>query len=283
MTIVERHPADPDQAWKQIMGLSPEMGYYLDRVAANTAILSTVWRRALTLGQYRTVVDPVAAEAETWDDLNFAAQAAAAVFTAATAPEGEEVSAVVGRPLTFQATGPSDDAHAGAWVTAAWLAVLQRDDALIQRLAAVPLEVLRASGVEHDSYLMPWVETLQTFLAHREVTPEMFLPAMDGTDPETAQFTPPDAMLQLVYPPIRMFYYVLRRDSEKFAEAYVAALERHRAYWTAEGRETDPSGFLALAPLAVAVLARTVGMTFDVQSGYAPANLLSGVAPVRND
>lgn len=161
--------------------------------------------------------------------------------------------------------------------------MLRRDNAVIQQLAAVPLDVLRASGVEHDAYLMPWVETLQAFLAHREVTPEMFVPAMDGTDPDTARFTPPSAMLQLVYPPIRMFYYVLRRDTEKFTEAYVAALERHRAFWTAEGREDDPSGFLALAPLAVAVLARTVGMTFDVRSDYAPANLLSGAVPARND
>jgi len=283
MTTVARHAVDADQAWEQITGLSPQMAYYLDRAGENTGVLSTIRRRALTLGQYRTVVDPAAESPETWEDLNLAAQAAAAVFTVAGTPPGEEVSAVVGRRLTLTGTGPSDDAHAGAWVTAAWLAVLQRDDELIQQLAAVPLDLLRASGAEHDAYLMPWVETLQTFLAHREVTPEMFLPAMDGTDPDTAQFTPPAAMLQLVYPPIRMFYYVLRRDTEKFTDAYVAALERHRAYWTADGRETDPSGFLALAPLAVAVLARTVGMRFDVQSDYAPANLLSGVAPAQND
>ncbi|GAA4534144.1 immunity 49 family protein [Amycolatopsis samaneae] len=283
MTIVARHSVDTDQARKQITALAPKTGFYLDIVAENTGALSTVWRRALMLGQYRTVVDPGAESPETWEDLGLAARAAAAVFAAATAPAGDEVTAVVGRPLTFTATGPSDDAHPGAWVTAAWLAVLQRDDAVIQQLAAVPLDVLRASGVEHDAYLMPWVETLRTFLAHREVTPEMFMPVMGGTDPDAARFTPPEAMLQLVYPPIRMFYYLLRRDTEKFTEAYVAALERHRAFWTAEGREDDPSGFLALAPLAVAVLARTVGMTFDVRSDYAPANLLSGVVPTRND
>jgi hypothetical protein len=130
--------------------------------------------------------------------------------------------------------------------------------------------------------MYPWVETLRTFLSHGEVTPELFLPAMDGTDPDTARFTPPDAMMRLVYPPIRMFYYVLRRDSAKFAEAYTDALEQHRAYWTAGGNEVQPDGFVAFAPLAVAVLARSAGMTVDVQSGYAPANLLLGIRPAAS-
>ncbi|WP_312872066.1 immunity 49 family protein [Amycolatopsis dendrobii] len=281
-TAVARRSVGIDVAWKQIEKLSPQVAFYFDYLAQDTSALANVVRRELMLAQYRTVVDPDAEDPDTWGDLGLAAQAAAAAFTAACAPEGQEVEAVVGRPRRFAATGPTSRTGPAAWLTAAWLAVIQRDDVLIQQLASVPLDVLRASGIEYDAYMYPWVETLQAFLAHREVTPEMFLPAMDGTDPDTARFTPPAAMLQLVYPPIRMFYYVLRRDSEKFAEAFVSALERHREYWTAEDRATDPDGFLALAALAVAVLARSVGMTFDVQSGYTPANLLAGILPPRN-
>ncbi len=281
-TAVARHSVGVDVAWKQVEKLSPQVAFYFDYLAQDTGVLANIVRRELMLGQYRSVVDPDTEDPDTWGDLELAAQAAAAAFTAACAPEGQEVEAVIGRPRRFAATGPTSHTGPAAWLTAAWLAVIQRDDVLIQQLAAVPLDVLRASGIEYDAYLYPWVETLQTFLAHREVTPEMFLPAMDGTDPDTARFTPAEVMLQLVYPPIRMFYYVLRRDSKKFAEAFVSALERHREYWTAEDRATDPDGFLALAPLAVAVLARSVGMTFDVQSGYTPATLLAGLRPSRN-
>jgi len=49
----------------------------------------------------------------------------------------------------------------------------------------------------------------------RAISPEMFIPAIDGTDPDQARITPPDAMLQVVYPPILMFYQVLRRDADK--------------------------------------------------------------------
>ncbi|WP_033293748.1 immunity 49 family protein [Amycolatopsis jejuensis] len=282
MTTVARHSVDVAVAWKQIEALSPQVGFYLDYLAKDTSALANVLRRELMLGQYRTVVDPDAADPDTWEDLGLAAQAAAAAFTAATAPEGQEVDAVIGRPLRFAGTGPTERADAGAWLTAAWLAIITRDDVLIQQLAAVPLDVLRASGIEHDAYMYPWVETLQTFLAHREVTPDMFLPALDGTDPDTAQFTPPAPMLQLVYPPIRMFYYLLRRNAEKFTEAFADALEQHRTYWTGEDRADEPDGFIALAPLAVAVLARSVGMSFDVQSGYAPANLLAGTRPAQD-
>ncbi|HEY3709939.1 MAG TPA: immunity 49 family protein [Amycolatopsis sp.] len=277
MTTVERHPIDVELAWKQIEALSPQVGFYLDYVEKDTAALANVLRRELMLTQYRSVVDPDAADPDTWDAVGTAAQAAAAMFTAAGT--NGEVEAVVGRPMRFAGTGPNERADPGAWLTAAWLAVVTRDDTLIQQLASVPLELLRASGVEHDAYMYPWVETLQTFLSHGEVTPELFLPAMDGTDPDTARFTPPDAMMRLVYPPIRMFYYLLRRDSAKFADAYTDALEQHRAYWTAGGNEVQPDGFIAFAPLAIAVLARSAGMTVDVRSGYAPSNLLLGIRP----
>ncbi|HEY2059209.1 MAG TPA: immunity 49 family protein [Amycolatopsis sp.] len=277
MTTVERHPIDVELAWKQIEALSPQVGFYLDYVEKDTAALANVLRRELMLTQYRSVVDPDAADPDTWDALHTAAQAAAAIFAAAGTDA--EVEAVIGRPMRFAGTGPNERGDPGAWLTAAWLAVITRDDTLIQQLASVPLDLLRASGVEHDAYMYPWVETLQTFLSHGEVTPELFLPAMDGTDPDTARFTPPDAMMRLVYPPIRMFYYLLRRDSAKFADAYTDALEQHRAYWTAGGNEVQPDGFVAFAPLAVAVLARSAGMTVDVRSGYTPLNLLLGTRP----
>ncbi|WP_329067205.1 immunity 49 family protein [Amycolatopsis sp. NBC_01480] len=277
MTTVERHPIDVELAWKQIEALSPQVGFYLDYVEKDTAALANVLRRELMLTQYRSVVDPDSADPDTWDALHTAAQAAAAIFAAAGTDA--EVEAVIGRPMRFAGTGPNERADPGAWLTAAWLAVITRDDTLIQQLASVPLDLLRASGVEHDAYMYPWVETLQTFLSHGEVTPELFLPAMDGTDPDTARFTPPDAMMRLVYPPIRMFYYLLRRDSAKFADAYTDALEQHRAYWTAGGNEVQPDGFVAFAPLAVAVLARSAGMTVDVRSGYTPLNLLLGTRP----
>ena len=54
---------------------------------------------------------------------------------------------------------------------------------------------------------------------------------------------------------------------------------RRSRYWTTEDLADDPGGFLALAPLAMAVLGRSVGLSFDVQSDYAPTDLLAGSRP----
>jgi hypothetical protein len=277
MTFVSRHPVDQDVARKQVDALAPKIGFYIDYVETDPSALNNVLRRALTLTRYRSVVDPAAADTETWRDLRTAAEAGTAIFTAATG-EGE-VEAVVTRPLRFAATGPTSTADAGTWLTAAWLAVIDRDDDLVQRLCAVPLDLLMASG-EYDAYMAPWLETVQSFLAHREVTAELFGAAMAGTDPDTVRSTPRRAVLQLVHPPIEMFYHLLRRDDEKFNTSLARALEQHLSYWTSdEELVDDPDGFLALAPLAVAVLARSVGMSVDVESEYLPANFLLGDRP----
>ncbi len=52
-------------------------------------------------------------------------------------------------------------------------------------------------------------------------------------------------------------------------------MELHKAYWTAdEDRTDDPSGMVALAPLAIACLAYDGDLPIDVQTDYLPKHLL---------
>ncbi|RZQ63538.1 immunity 49 family protein [Amycolatopsis suaedae] len=275
MTTVPRHEVNSDAAAKVVEALAAKNADDIDRIETDPGALKSIFRRGLKLTRYRTVLDPTAAEAVTWLELRIAAQAGTALLRAA-AGEGE-IDAVVARPVRFPATGPTSYANAGTWLTVTWLAVIDRNDTLLRQLAAIPLDALRASGAEHDAYLYPWVETVQNFLVNREVTAELFGTVMDGTDPDTVQRTAPEVMLRLIYPPIEMFYHLLRRDSGKFTDSLARAAEQHRRFWTGN-RElaADPGGFVALAPLAVAVLARSAGMTVDVESGYLPANFLRG-------
>ncbi|MBN6038311.1 immunity 49 family protein [Amycolatopsis sp. 195334CR] len=265
MTTVPRHPVAPDFAQKQLDALAPQIGFYLDYIEKDAAALKNVLGRALELAQYAAVLDPAAAEA----DLRTAAQAATAIFSAA-AGEGE-IEAVVAKPVRFQATGPVSYANGGAWLFAVWLAIASHEDELVQRLCAIPEETLRASGAEHDAYLYPWVRTVRNFLTNQEIPPELFSTVMDGTDPDAAVRTPKRAMAQLVYPPVEMFYFLLRRDAEKFGASLVRALEQHRKFWAGDLAD-DPDGFIAFAPLAIAELAKSAGMPVEVESEY----LLSG-------
>ncbi|AXB44737.1 immunity 49 family protein [Amycolatopsis albispora] len=275
MTTVPRHPADRELAQKQVDVLASQMGFYVDYVEKDAAALKNVLGRALTLTRYGSVLDPAAAEARTWTDLRTAAQAATAVFSAAAG--SGELEAVVTKPLRFKATGPVSYANAGAWLSAVWLAIVNREDELVQRLCAIDEETLRASGAVHDTYVQPWVRTVRNFLTGQEIPPALLAAALDGTDPDTARVAPPRALAQLSYPPVEMFHHLLRRDSAKFNASLARALEQHRKYWTAApDLADDPEGFIAFAPLAVAVLARSAGLPVEVESPYLPSNFLSG-------
>lgn len=278
MITVERHPVDVDHAWKLIEALSPQVVDRLDLVPEQPEALKYVHGKTRSLLGYRSVVDPTAAQRETWEELRLAGQAAAALFASARAP-GQPVEVTVGRRLCFTGLGPIATTSAGFWREAAWLAVLDRDERRVAELCEVSLDTMRASGGEQDAYVYPWVETVRTFLRREEVPPGMFMAAMDGTDPDQARFTPRGAILRLIYPPIKMFYYLLRRDAEKFNEALEQALTAHRAWWTAQDQADDPDGFVAVEPLGIAVLALRVGMPVEVSSEYLPENLLRGVRP----
>ena len=271
--MIERHDVDRDHAAKMVEHLSGTLDFWLDNVEEHPETLYNVYSRAISIGQYQCVVDPEGARE--W--FRLAGQALAAMYAGARSP-GEPVTAVVQRPLRFTGPGPTTRTNAGLWRSAAWLAVIDRDDDRIRQVCGVDDDTLRAAGVEHDAFMYPWVASVRAFLRREEVTPEMFIPAIDGTDPEQASNTPPDAMLRVVYPPILMFYQVLRRDTDKFNAALEEALLQHRKWWTAApDRADEPDGFVALEPLGVAVLALTVGMPVTVTSDYLPEPLLRGV------
>lgn len=123
MPTVQRHAIDQAEARGQVELLTTRLA---------TGPARTLLRQALMLMQLRTAVDPAAAE--TWQGLR-----TAAVFTgAADTPQ---------------------DANPGLWLTGVWLAVLDRNDELIQQLCAVPVDTLRAAEIEYDAYMYPWVET----------------------------------------------------------------------------------------------------------------------------
>lgn len=222
--------------------------------------------------------DPRAAENETWLALARALQAGGALFLAGTRPEGEEVEfrfgdEVIRRP----ATGPTPDTDAPNWLKTAYLAIVARDQPRLDLLAGVPIEQLRDSAPEYDDYLFDWVRALQIHIRNGPDLIDTVLAAMRGTEPEALQRSDPEAVLQLHYPPIELFYLYTQREDGKFSDSLVTALELHRQYWTADPeRPRSPASIVALAPLAMACLARDAGMTVDVESDYLPYHLLTG-------
>jgi hypothetical protein len=270
-----RNGVSVDQAASQVESIAPEIADLAPHLSKSGTVLSTVSSWALVAAQYRTVLDPTADDPDTWDDLQIAADAGAALFDAALRPEGEEITVrVLGERMTT-ATGPWSKANAGRWLTVAWLAVISRQKHLVERLCAVPVDVLRASGAEHPPFVYPWQEMVRLFLTGGEITPGLVAAAIDGT--EDAE--PHDHVRLVAYPQIVLLYQVLRRDGDKVNDFLRRAVDSHREYWTAPERSASPDGLVALGPLAIAVLARRVGLDVTVESEYLPRNLLTGDRP----
>ncbi|AHH18831.1 hypothetical protein NONO_c40470 [Nocardia nova SH22a] len=276
MSTASEYFADVRAAWRRIEELSPRVRGLVESVAADSTTLPVLFEHLLTMLRYRAVVDGAATDPDTWQDLDFAAEAATGIFGLAAAEAGTMTDTRVGWLDGLPATGPTAYATGRTWLTAAWLAIALRDAAMIDKLVAVPVAAMRDADSDYDAYLYPWVETLQAFLGHREVPPELFLAVMDGTDPDLARHTSAEFMMRVIYPPIRMFYYILRRDEEKFATALSDAVDRHHLQWATADFDTDPEGLLASAPLAMVILARSVGMSAEVRSPYLPAGFLRG-------
>ncbi|WP_280671881.1 MULTISPECIES: immunity 49 family protein [unclassified Kitasatospora] len=231
----------------------------------------------LAAADWRCVKDPRVGALASWEAWVLAMQTGAALFAAGTAQEGPVECRVgtEGEVRKLPATGPQNYLHAGSWLTAFYLAVICREDDRINQLAQVPLEFLRASGMEFDDYVYDGIRALQLAWSGEPQTWDSLVAAIQGTAPENARIASNELMLKILYPPMELFQLYLRRGTASFNQSLVNALTWHKEYWTAnKGRSLSATGLVALAPLGMACLAHDADMPIDVESEYLPHHLL---------
>ncbi|GLX35151.1 hypothetical protein Sros01_12240 [Streptomyces roseochromogenus] len=267
----EPRPASAD--W--VKGLGDKLTEDIGALGSSPRKLGSVWTDATFYVDARFRVDPQGAELETWEAVVAAAQLGPALFRAAGMTEGSAEVRIHHAMRTLPATGPTWDAHAQAWIEAFWFAVITRDQPKMTALCEVPLDVLRASGADHDDYLYHWVATLQAYWLKRpELVQELTL-TFQRSHPDVAVIAGREYIQQVAYPPINLFYKFLRKDEEGFHATLVEALELHRRYWTATPERADGiEGLVPVGILAVACLAHDGGIPVRVESPYLPVRLL---------
>ncbi len=144
--------------------------------------------------------------------------------------------------------------NAAAWLNAMYLSIICRERRRIDMLANVP-------GLQDV-----WARALQTYWRGGDGLIDTVVEAMRETEND-----------DLRYPPIELFYLLTQDDDAQFNRSLAQALDLHRRYWTrTEERRTNPNGFIALGPLALACLAVEAGFKIRVRSDYLPGTLLGG-------
>ncbi|KUN84522.1 immunity 49 family protein [Streptomyces griseoruber] len=223
----------------------------------------------------RLAVDPDASHLRTWEATVTAMQVYSSAFAAAVRTEGTVGCRIADVMRTIPATGHQYYTNAGNWLTAFWLAVVCREQARMTQLCEVSVEFLRSSGVDYDEYVYHWIDALQTYWSERPGLGEKLLAAIRTSEPDVVHIADRELLDKILYQPINLFQFFLRKDHEGFRQALVEALELHKSFWTAsEEREETVDGYLALGPLAVACLAYDAGFPIDVESDYLPGELL---------
>ncbi|MEU8590173.1 immunity 49 family protein [Streptomyces sp. NPDC048664] len=274
-TRVARHarPKALDEAAVQV--LAEDLQESVADLGRSAAAFGLALDESLSLVQARAVLDPDASELDTWEAAVAAMQLGTAAFAAAQLTEGTIECRIMDEMRIIPATGPQFYANAGEWLTTLWLVIVCRDQQRMDAMCGVPVELLRASGAHGDEYVYRWVDSLQTYWCERPGLIEKLQSAIEASYPEVASIAPRDLLQNVLYQPINLFSYFLRKDHAGFNSALIEALELHKAYWTATAeRSRDLNGVIALGLLAMACLAYDAGFPIDVESEYLPKSLL---------
>ncbi|MFJ3962512.1 immunity 49 family protein [Streptomyces sp. NPDC090036] len=266
----------PQDGWMAVVpSMEGTLSYSLEEIETSHNSRSGAVMRSLNVALVRTLGDPGAVMLETWESWLLAMQVHSAVF-AATDPDRESVTCKIRQEERHLATtGPQTYLNANTWLNAFYLAVICREAARLDMLARIPVSLLRDFGGTLDEYTYAWVETLQSFWLRRNDLGTHLVRAVDLSAPEHPRVVDAEEMTKLRYPPIMMLYRYLRNDPVGFNEALADAVRWHKEYWTAdEDRAHNILGVVAIAPLAIACLAKANGIPVEVQTDYLPEALL---------
>lgn len=278
MTSVPRHQFPVETAREDMASLTNSTSRVLDRLERSEMSRSRALDATLTVAKALCASDPAAARFETWEAWVTTMQVGSALFAAGTASDGP-VSCMIGvdgKTKDLPITGAQPYLHVGAWLTSWYLATICRENERLEQLANVPVSFLRESGAVFDEFLYDWVEALQSFWhGQPEVMWDKVLAAVNGTDPALPHNAGNEVLLNLLYPPLELFHLYQRQEVERFNAALAKAVTWHKEYWTTdEERAESVDGLVALAPLALACMARDADFPIDVESEYLPEELL---------
>ncbi|MFF0969958.1 immunity 49 family protein [Streptomyces sp. NPDC003703] len=271
-SVITRPPLPTGNAEEGIAMLQEDTQELVDGLAEDPTDLGEAQQTALILAMSRCLLDPRASSFPTWDAWVTAMQLGSAVFAAATTTEDVVRCRIAHEERTLKATGAQWYVTPGSWINAFYLAVVCREKERITALCQVPLSLLRENGARFEEHHYAWIETLQTYWLGGQDLVQKLVTAVDATDPQVV--ADPETVNRLLYPPMEMFHRFVRGDREGFNLALTQALQWHKEYWSEESRATQASGFVALAPLAVACIAHDGGIPIEVESEYLPLALL---------
>ncbi|MBL8150459.1 MAG: immunity 49 family protein [Blastocatellia bacterium] len=177
-------------------------------------------------------------------------------------------------PVMKTPSGVNDRTHAGAWLQAFYLATICREWHILDDLLEIDTELLRRSSTRTGNYAYHQVDMLKAFCKKEPTLPDLFIKALEATDPKIVPEQFLDYALNVAVHEINLIPGVIKKDTRDFNDSLIKALESHKKYASAKSRANDSRLFLSLGALAMATLAYIQGINLEVASDYIPKSVI---------
>lgn len=272
MTVPARHvfPVSPAQMADTIEPRAANLAQ-LDADQWNGQFLGAISVQAFDNATVRAYRNPE--ELEIFVDLERCACAAAAAYLAAVTPGADPITAPgPGRRMVTVTRAKLDRAKlqpAVQWRYGILAAAATRNHAAIEALASVKALDLARIGRPVPTWFDSEAAALSATFRRESAAGDLLAAAMRKADPDKVDPKSRNWILDIVAAELELAFRALQQDQAAFDSAMVHALVGHHHYYGTESTN-DAQGQLALAPLAVACLARDLGVRTNVQSDYIP-------------
>ncbi len=244
---------------------------HLDGETWNAQWLGAMAVTAFDDATLRSYVDP--SDPLILDRLERSGCAAAAAYLAAVIPGSEPIEAPGPQRRRVTVERAKLDRRklepAVQWRYGMLAAAAARDHAAIDALASIRVDDLLTLGRTPPSWFATEAAALIALFRREPHAGELLAAAAREADPDKVPVETRNWVLDIVFPEIELAFRVTEGDHAAFEEALARSIELHHHYYATDGKNIT-LGQLAIGPLAIACLARDLGMKTTIESDYLP-------------
>lgn len=193
--MTETHKIDRAFAKRMFDRNANDLADSVSAARANPTNLYLLLLRAVKIVASGCVVEPESQHVRM--ALRMAAQAAAGMLFAGTAPMPVSVQLGEGAPVLYSTRPPESCVTAFEWIRALYLNVLCREAATLDALCQTAPDSLRSSTTKNPEYRYLYMNAFQAFHTGRPDFVKLIVAAVEATDPERPDIYDADAPLSL--------------------------------------------------------------------------------------
>lgn len=206
--------------------------------------------------------------------LKLACDFGTANFVSAVLPDESFEISYKGKSYPFERKEKAYYTGPDVWLKVFYLAIITENQNTLRILGNVPELAFKRADVKAQPFDFSFVRFLKSLFIEDDDPRKLLEEALQSVSSSENSSETQNYRMSIQLPILQVFKSILTAD-ETLNSALEQLLNKHKEFWTSEGRAMDVKGWISLPAIALIKYAQTKHINITIESDYAPTWIIT--------